>query len=55
MQTSREYENALQAVRAKREEMQPKIPLLQHHIEGATLLTDRLSLLALLPKHGVVA
>ncbi|KTA83618.1 hypothetical protein VO69_04220 [Aeromonas salmonicida] len=35
--------------------MQPKIPLLQHHIEGATLLTDRLSLLALLPKHGVVA
>jgi hypothetical protein len=55
VQTSREYENALQAVRSKREEILPKIPLLQHHIEGATLLTDRLSLLALLPKHGVVA
>jgi predicted O-methyltransferase YrrM len=55
LQTSREYENALQAERSKREEILPKIPLLQHHIEGATLLTDRLSLLALLPKHGVVA
>ncbi|MFB3239111.1 class I SAM-dependent methyltransferase [Aeromonas salmonicida] len=55
VQTSREYENALQAVRTKREDILPKIPLLQHHIEGATLLTDRLSLLALLPKHGVVA
>ncbi|WP_265434198.1 class I SAM-dependent methyltransferase [Aeromonas salmonicida] len=55
LQTSREYENALQAVRSKREEILPKIPLLQHHIEGATLLTDRLSLLALLPKYGVVA
>ncbi|WP_434667178.1 class I SAM-dependent methyltransferase [Aeromonas sp. NJAU223] len=55
MQTSREYENALQAVRAKREAMQPKTPLLQQHIEGATLLTDRASLLAQLPKHGVVA
>jgi len=55
LQTSREYENALQAVRSKREEILPKIPLLQHHIKGATLLTDRLSLLALLPKHGVVA
>ncbi|WCH27081.1 class I SAM-dependent methyltransferase [Aeromonas salmonicida] len=55
VQTSREYENALQAVRTKREDILPKIPLLQHHIEGATLLTDRLSLLTLLPKHGVVA
>lgn len=55
VQTSREYENALQAVRSKRENSLPKIPLLQHHIEGATLLTDRLSLLEQLPKHGVVA
>ncbi len=55
VQTSREYENALQAVRSKREETLPKIPLLGHHIEGATLLTDRLSLLERLPKHGVVA
>lgn len=55
LQTSHEYENAMQAVRSKREDMLPKIPLLQRHIEGATLLTDRLALLRLLPKQGVVA
>ena len=54
-QTSREYERALQAVRSKAEDRLPKIPLQPQHIEGATLLTDRLSLLELLPKHGVVA
>ncbi|MDX7778618.1 class I SAM-dependent methyltransferase [Aeromonas hydrophila] len=55
VQTSREYENALQALRSKRENSLPKIPLLQHHIEGATLLTDRLALLEKLPTQGVVA
>ncbi|MDI3430371.1 class I SAM-dependent methyltransferase [Aeromonas sp. V90_14] len=55
VQTSREYENALQAVRSKREDSLPKIPLLQHHIEGAALLTDRLALLEKLPTQGVVA
>ncbi|WP_421228007.1 class I SAM-dependent methyltransferase [Aeromonas enteropelogenes] len=55
LQTSREYENALQAVHSKREDMQPKIPLLQQHIEGTTLLTDRLALLEKLPTQGVVA
>lgn len=55
LETRSEYENALQAVRSKREDMLPKIPLLQTHIEGATLLTDRLSLLARMPKHGIVA
>lgn len=54
-QTSREYESALQAVRSKAEDRLPKIPLQLQHIEGATLLTDRLSLLELLPQHGVVA
>ena len=55
LQTSREYENALQAVHSKREDMLPKIPLLQQHIEGTTLLTDRLALLEKLPTQGVVA
>lgn len=55
LRISREYENALLAVRSKREHMLPKIPLLQQHIEDATLLTNRQSLLELLPKHGVVA
>lgn len=55
LKTSLEYDNAMQAVRSKREDMQPKTPLLQRHIEGATLLTDRQSLLELLPKHGMVA
>ena len=55
LKTSREYENALQTVRSKREDMLPKIPLLQHHIEGATLLTDRLALLGKLPTQGILA
>lgn len=55
LETNREYCNALQAVRNKTEENLPKIPLLQQHIEGATLLTDRLALLRQLPKHGIVA
>lgn len=55
LQTSREYENALQAERSKREDMLPKIPLLQQHIEGTTLLTNRLALLEKLPTQGVVA
>ncbi|MGN5134316.1 nucleoside-diphosphate sugar epimerase/dehydratase [Aeromonas veronii] len=55
LKTSREYENALQAVRSKREDMLPKLPLLQQHVEGATLLTDRLALLRKLPIQGVVA
>lgn len=55
LKTSREYENALQAVRSKHEDMLPKLPLLQQHVEGATLLTDRLALLRKLPTQGVVA
>lgn len=55
LETNREYCNALQAVRNKTEENLPKIPLLQQHIEGATLLTDRLAMLRQLPKHGIVA
>lgn len=55
LKTSREYENALHALRSKREDMLPQTPLLQHHIEGATLLTDRLALLGKLPTQGVVA
>ena len=55
LQTHDEYERALQAVRSKAEDRLPKIPLQQQHIAGATLLTDRRSLLALLPRHGVVA
>lgn len=55
LKTSREYENALQAVRSKREDMLPKLPLLQQHVEGSTLLTDRLALLRKLPTQGVVA
>ncbi|MFQ1686003.1 class I SAM-dependent methyltransferase [Aeromonas veronii] len=55
LKTCREYENALQAVRSKHEDMLPKLPLLQQHVEGATLLTDRLALLRKLPTQGVVA
>ena len=55
LQTSREYDQAMRAIRSKAEERLPKIPLQQQHIEGTTLLTDRLAMLRLLPKQGVVA